>query len=128
MVMTFYFNKKYFYWFLLLFCIEFSIAYFLKGGFIRHTFGDVLAVIMVYCLLKSFMNVKPLLLGIFVLTISFCVEYLQYFQLIKRLDLQNNEIAKVVLGNTYHILDLLAYIIGITSVLILESKFSKGPK
>ena len=126
--MTFYFNKNYFYWFLLLFCIEASIAYFLTSGFIRHTFGDVLAVIMIYCLLKSFINIKPLIVAVFVLTVSFCVEYLQYFQLIKRLDLQDNAIANLVLGNTYHILDLLAYIIGIIIVLLVESRFSKGPK
>lgn len=125
--MTFYFNKNYFYWFLLLFCIEVSIAYFLTSGFIRHTFGDVLAVIMIYCLLKSFMNIKPIIVAVFVLTVAFCVEYLQYFQLIKRLDLQDNVIANLVLGNTYHILDLLAYIIGIIIALAVESRFSKGP-
>lgn len=126
--MSFYFNKKYFYWFMLLFSIEASIAYFLKDGFIRHTFGDFIVVIMLYCFLKSFMNLKPIVVGLLVFCISFCVEYLQYFQLIKILGLQDNKIANLVLGNTYNILDLLAYIIGISIVMLLESKFSTRSK
>jgi hypothetical protein len=106
--------------------VEASIAYYLESGFIRHTFGDVLAVIMVYCLLKSFIKINPKIIALIVLVVSFCVEYLQYFKLIKRLELQDNEIANLILGNTYHVLDLLAYIIGITIVLVLESKFSKN--
>jgi hypothetical protein len=108
--------------------MEVSIAYFLKDGFIRHSFGDFLVVILIYCLLKSFLNLKPVIVGILVLCIAFCIEYSQYFNLLERLDLQDNEIANLVLGNTYHILDLFAYIIGITIVLFVESRFYKGPK
>ena len=123
--MKLYFNKLYFYLFLILFFVEACIAYFLTGGFIRHTFGDVLAVIMVYCFLMSFIKTNANILAVFVLVISFCVEYLQYFKFINRIGLQDNKIANLVLGNTYHALDLLAYIIGITIVLYLESKLTK---
>ena len=118
------FHKTYFLLFVILFAIEVCIALFIKGGFIRHTIGDVLVVIMVYCLLKSFIKAKPLIIGLFVLTVSFCVEYLQYFDLIGKLNLEQNEIAKLVLGNTFHLADLLAYSVGIIVVLIIESKFS----
>jgi len=74
------------------------------------------------------MNLKPIVVGLLVFCISFCVEYLQYFQLIKILGLQDNKIANLVLGNTYNILDLLAYIIGISIVMLLESKFSTRSK
>ena len=91
------FNKIYFFLFLTLFVIEASIAYFLKTGFIRHSFGDFLVVIMLYCLLKSFINIKPLYLGLFVLIISFCIEFLQLFNLLVKLELTENKIAKTVI-------------------------------
>ena len=71
------FSKTYFILFLILFTIEACIAHFLKSGFIRHTFGDFLAIIMLYCLLKSFINIKPIPAAIIVLLISFTIEFLQ---------------------------------------------------
>ena len=119
------FNRSYFFLFLLLFIVEASIAYFVKGGFVRHTLGDVLAVIMIYCLLKSFFDVKPLYMAIFVLCISICVEYLQYFDFVKRIGLADNKIANLVLGNTYQFTDLVAYLFGILIVIFIENRRSK---
>lgn len=120
------FNKAYFYLFLILLIIEASIAYFLETGFIRHSFGDFLVVIMLYCLLKSFINIKSTYLALIVLLISFSVEFLQLFNLLEKLDITENEIAKIVLGNTFHVNDLIAYILGIITVLIIEYKFLKS--
>ena len=120
------FNKIYFFLFLTLFVIEASIAYFLKTGFIRHSFGDFLVVIMLYCFLKSFINIKSLYLGLFVLIISFCIEFLQLFNLLVKLELTENKIAKTVLGNTFHTNDLIAYSLGIITVLIIEYKLTKN--
>ena len=120
------FSKAYFFLFLTLLIIEVSIAYFLKTGFIRHSFGDFLVVIMLYCLLKSFINIKPLYLALLVLLISFSIEFLQLFNLLEKLELTENKIAKIVLGNTFHINDLVAYTLGIITVLIIEYKFLKS--
>jgi len=119
------FNKAYFFLFLTLFVIEAYIAYFFKTGFIRHSFGDYIVVIMLYCLLKSFINTKPLYLALIVLFVSFCIEFLQLFNLLEKLKITENEVAKIVLGNTFHINDLIAYTIGITTVLIIEFKLTK---
>jgi Protein of unknown function (DUF2809) len=116
------FNKVYFFLFLTLLVIETCIAYFLKTGFIRHSFGDFLVVIMLYCLLKSFINIKPIYLALFVLFISFSIEFLQLFNFLETLNLTDNKIAKIVLGNTFHINDLIAYTLGIITVLIIEYK------
>lgn len=116
-------NKAYFFLFLILLCVEVCIAYFLKTGFIRHSFGDFLVVILIYCFLKSFINIKPLYLALFVLVISFSVEFLQLYHLLEKLDLTENKIVKIVLGNTFHINDLVAYTLGIITILIIEYKF-----
>ena len=116
------FNKNYFGLFLFFFLIEFAIAYFLKDGFIRHTFGDYLAVIMLYFLLKSFCNGKPIPIAIIVLLIAFAVELLQLINFLELLNLENNIYAKTIFGNTFHFSDLIAYALGVLTVLIIERK------
>ena len=120
------FNKTYFIIFLLLFLNELLIALFFKSGFIRHSFGDFLIVILMYCFLKSFWNANAIKVALTVLAISFLVEFLQLFQLLQFLHLQDNQIAKLVLGSTFHIGDLIAYFLGIMTVLVIEFKLKKS--
>lgn len=118
------FKKTYFVLFIILLLIEVCIAYFLKTGFIRHTFGDFLVVILLYCLLKSFINIKPITMAIIVLFISFTIEFLQLTPFLEWLNLHDNTLAKTVLGSTFHISDLVAYTLGIIAVLIIEKKMN----
>jgi len=118
------FNKIYFIIFLILFVVEVGIAIFLKDGFLRHTFGDFLVVLLLYCFLKSFINVKPLPLSLVVWCIAFLIEILQLTPLLIWLDLQDNYIAKTVLGNSFSMLDLVAYTFGILFLLIIEFIFN----
>ncbi|MCK0110305.1 DUF2809 domain-containing protein [Flavobacteriaceae bacterium S0825] len=118
------FSKIYFILFLMLFTIEAYIAYFLKSGFIRHTFGDFLVVIMLYCLFKSFIDLKPITLGLIVLSIAFIVEFLQLTPLLELMNLQDNKTAKIIFGSTFHVSDLLAYTLGIMTTIIIEKKLN----
>ena len=120
------FNKTYFFRFLILFIIEACIAFFIKEGFIRHTFGDVLVVIMLYCLIKSFVKTKPKYVALAVLFISFGIEFLQLTNLLQWLYIENNKTLKLILGSTFDITDLLAYLFGIIVVLFIEYKYSKA--
>ncbi|TVZ58993.1 uncharacterized protein DUF2809 [Flavobacteriaceae bacterium MAR_2010_105] len=114
------FNKTYFLAFVILFVLEALIATFLKDGFIRHTFGDYLVVILMYCFFRSFIAGKPIYIAATVLAIAFIIEFLQFFHVLNSFGLENNGLAKLVLGNTFHWSDLLAYTLGIISVLIVE--------
>ena len=118
------FNTSYFFIFLLIFFIEVCIAYFLKTGFIRHTFGDFLVIILLYCFLKSFINVRPLILSLIALGIAFIVEFLQLFPFLEFLGLHENHYAKLILGNTFQISDLVAYIVGALTIILIENKRS----
>ncbi|MCH7524551.1 MAG: DUF2809 domain-containing protein [Bacteroidetes bacterium] len=120
------FNKTYFFRFLILFIIEACIAFFIKEGFIRHTFGDVLVVIMLYCLIKSFVKAKPIYIAITVLIVSFGIEFLQLTHILQWLHIENNKALKLILGSTFDINDLLAYLFGIIVVLLIEYKYSKA--
>ena len=120
------FSKAYFFWFLILFIIEACIAFFIKEGFIRHTFGDILVVIMLYCLIKSFVKAKPIYTVITVLIVSFGIEFLQLTHILQWLHIENNKALKLILGSTFDINDLLAYLFGIIVFLLIEYKYSKA--
>lgn len=115
-------NKTYLIITILLFKTEVLIAIFLKTGFIRHTFGDYLVVILLYCFVRSFLNINPIKLAIAVLVFAFTVEFLQWANLLKMLNLQNNHVAKLILGSTFQISDLTAYTLGVITVLWVETK------
>ena len=114
------FNFKNFIIFILLFIVEIVIAQ--TSGFIRHTFGDLIVVILLYYLVKSFISISPKKLGILVLAFSYIIEILQYFNFIKILGLESSRIANLILGNTFSFSDLIAYTLGIITVLIIEKK------
>lgn len=115
-------NKTYLIIAILLFTTEVLIAVYLKTGFIRHTFGDFLAVMLLYCFAKSFIEVNSFKLAISVLIIAFVIEFLQLMNILEILNLQNNQLIKIVLGSTFHVSDLVAYTLGIITLLIIEYK------
>ncbi|MGG5485519.1 DUF2809 domain-containing protein [Gaetbulibacter sp. PBL-D1] len=118
--MTLKFNKTYFAFFTLLLVVEIAIAIFLKEGFIRHTFGDYLVVILMYTCIKSFSNIKPLAVAVGVLLFAFSIEFLQLFNLLDVLNLRDSHLAKLILGSTFHISDLIAYTLGVLTILCIE--------
>ncbi|RYH75523.1 DUF2809 domain-containing protein [Flavobacteriaceae bacterium 144Ye] len=118
--MTLKFNKTYFAFFTLLLVVEIAIAIFLKEGFIRHTFGDYLVVILMYTCIRSFSNIKPLAVAVGVLLFAFSIEFLQLFNLLDVLNLRDSHLAKLILGSTFHISDLIAYTLGVLTILCIE--------
>lgn len=119
------FNQKYFAITILLFLIEILIALFVHDKFVRPYIGDFLVVILIYCFLKSFLNLSVWIVAFIVLLFSFAIEITQSFNAIGKLGLQNSEIAKALLGNSFSWIDLLAYVIGILTVISIE-KYNKN--
>lgn len=109
---------------LLLLITELLIAQ--TSGFIRHTFGDYLVVILLYYVLKSFFNLPPKTIALVVLFFSYTIETLQYFNFVNWIGLGNSKIANIIIGNTFSISDLIAYTLGIITVLIIENKTQKA--
>jgi len=125
------FNKHYFLAFILLFLIETAIAYYLKSGFIRHTFGDFLVVILLYCFFKSFIKGNSLTLALITLGIAYTVELLQLTNFLEILGLKGKVWANLVFGNSFSIQDLVAYTLGVFLILgidLLSFKLSLGVK
>ncbi len=122
----FQFNKNYFVFTVLLFVLEVLIALYVHDSFIRPYFGDFLVVILLYCFLKSFLNLKVWWAVGVVLAFSFFIEFAQYLHLIKLLGLQNSGLTKAVLGTSFSWEDLVCYTAGIVFVVIVEKGILKN--
>ena len=115
------FNTKYFLFAIALFVIEVSIALFVHDRFVRPYVGDFLVVILIYCAVRTFIKAAPAKIAPGVLLFSYTIEILQYFQIVDRLGLSRNVIAKTVIGYGFEWWDLVAYTLGVGLILILES-------
>lgn len=120
------FNKIYFIAFVILFAIEVLIAATLKEGFIRHTVGDFLVVILMYCFFKSFLKTNLLLVAIATLVIAYTIEFLQLTDFLQYLGLKQNKWANLILGNTFSVQDLVAYTLGIIVVFFVNIRLSEN--
>lgn len=114
------FNFRYFLLALGLFIVEVLIALFVDDSFIRPYFGDYLVVILIYCTVRTFLKASKLKTAIAVLLFSYLIEVLQYFRIVDRIGLSGNAIARTVIGTGFEWWDILAYTLGIITVLILE--------
>lgn len=126
-MLLFQFNRNYFGLTVLLFVIEVLIATFLHDKIVRPYIGDVLVVILIYCFVKSFLNLKILTTALLVLLFAFSIETLQYFNLVEKLDLEHNKIARIVIGSSFEWVDFVAYTLGILVILAIEKWFAKRP-
>lgn len=110
--LTFRFQARAFSVFLALFALEVFIALFVKDRIIRPYIGDVLVVVLIYYFCASFIRVPKVALLIAVLLFAYSVEIAQYFNLITHLGLDHSRFWTIVIGNSYHWLDMLSYTVG----------------
>lgn len=119
------FNKIYFTIAMGLLLAEIVIAKY-STGFIRHTFGDYLAVILLYAFIKSFSKLSMLKTSMIVLFIAYSVEFIQLTDLQKIYPSEYSKMLKLLLGTSFSIVDLVAYTLGIATVILLEKYLRKA--
>jgi len=119
------FNRSYFALALLLFAIEVVIALFVHDNFVRPYVGDVLVVILIYCFVKSFLNLPEFVLALGVLLFAFAIEFLQYIKIVNILGLEKSNLARTIMGTSFAWLDMLAYFVGVGLVLFVEKQMLK---
>jgi len=106
--------------FLSIVAVEIGIARYLHDRLIRPYGGDALAVVLVYALIRSFYPGSVLRCTGVSLLIAFMVEVTQYFQLVARLGLSDNPLARTVLGSSFDWGDMVAYSMGAAAILLAE--------
>ncbi len=95
----------------LILAAEIYIAICVKGGFVRHYAGDVLAVILLYALTRAAFSAPPLNLPLKIFAFAAALELSQYFGAVQILGIEN-KILKVMIGGTFDFADLLCYAAG----------------
>lgn len=122
--MTFRFNKKYLLQAIFIFVIEVLIAtVFRKIHFLRAYVGDILVVMLIYCFILAFFQVKNknrLLFGIFLFAVG--IEILQFFKVAELLGFTKGSVGYIVLGNYFSWEDIICYAIGCVLLKIFDSK------
>ncbi|WP_185095015.1 ribosomal maturation YjgA family protein [Chryseobacterium taiwanense] len=107
------FSLKYFLLTIIIFLVEVLIATKLKDiFFVRAYLGDVIVVMLLYTLVKSFIKVnnQKLIVGIFIF--SCFVELAQYFNIAEKLGFQPGSLMYIVIGNSFSWIDILCYGVG----------------
>lgn len=98
---------------LIIFAVEVLIATCLAHtGFIRGSLGDVLVVMLLYCLALSFRELPRAQLAIGVFLFGCAVEATQAIPLAEALGFARGSVLRIVLGDTFRWDDLLAYGVG----------------
>ena len=95
----------------LILAAEIYIAICVKGGFLRHYAGDILAVILLYALARAAFAAPPSNLALKIFAFAAALELAQYFGAVQILGIEN-KILKVMIGGTFDFADLLCYAAG----------------
>ena len=116
------FNLKYFLLAIGIFFVELFIGIYVHDHIIRPYIGDLLVVILLYCMVKSVISSKVLPTALGVLLFAYAVEISQYFDMVNLLGLGKYKIARIIIGTTFSWSDMLLYTIGIAIVLLIEKR------
>ena len=113
-------NKKYLIIATILFIIEIFIAVYVHDDFVRPYIGDLLVVILLYCLVRSFLKISMSIACLSVLLFSYLIETLQYFNFVQLIGLGHSQAANIIIGNYFTWIDIVAYTLGILLVFGIE--------
>lgn len=105
---------------IIILAIEIYIAIFIKGGFIRHYIGDVLATAMLYAFGRAIFRVAPINLAIFVFIISLFIEAAQYLKILEILGVKSS-ILRIIFGGTFDLTDIICYLAGCILAYLFEN-------
>ncbi|WP_223228722.1 DUF2809 domain-containing protein [Campylobacter concisus] len=100
--------------------MEIYIAIFIKGGFVRHYIGDVLATAMLYAFGRAIFRVAPINLAICVFVISLFIEVAQYLKILEILGVKSS-ILRIIFGGTFDWTDIICYLAGCILAYLFEN-------
>lgn len=110
---------------LVIFVMEILIALYVHDDFVRPWGGDVLVVVLLYCLVRGVTRLNVPAAALSVLVFSWFVEVMQYLQIIRILRLEDSTVARTIIGTTFSWSDIVAYTLGIVFVVIAEAMAGK---
>lgn len=119
------YNKSFFILFLVILWTEILIATVFKSTILRPVFGDFLVVILIYSFFRAMIKVNPLILGISVLILACLIEAGQFINIRDAMGLKKNFITDAFLGSSFDWWDILAYSLGVITILSVDLYFTE---
>ena len=113
---------------LALFAVLVVIALYVHDGFIRPFLGDVLVVVWMFAVVRTWLVIDSGKLVIALVCFAWLVELGQYLQLVETLGLERYRLARIVLGSTFDWMDLLAYTLGGALIVVMSLVATRGKK
>lgn len=104
---------------------ELYIGFFIHDAIIRPYIGDLLVVILIYAFLRIFIHNSYFKVALFTFIFACLVELAQYYNVISFLDLEENKIARILIGTSFSWIDILAYFGGFILIILAEEIFKK---
>ncbi|HEV9038129.1 MAG TPA: DUF2809 domain-containing protein [Puia sp.] len=117
------FNRIYFLLTVVLIGVESFIGLCMHDPIIRPYVGDVLIVVLLYCLIRSWWDLPVVPLALGVLVFAYGEETLQYFHFADRLGFTRPSLMRTLIGTWFSWVDMGCYTIGIGMVLAAEMFF-----
>ena len=116
---------KYLSLFTLLFIVEVGIATYVHDAFIRPYLGDAIVVVLIYAFIMGIIRVtqtlkNKALIAVLVLLFSFLIEGLQAASFIYKIGMGDVWWARLIFGTSFSWWDMLAYVGGFLSILLVE--------
>lgn len=116
-------RAKYLVAFIVVFFIECIIAIYVHDAIIRPYVGDILVVILLYCMVNALIPDKIRLLPLWIFIFAVLVEFMQYFKVLEILRLEHITFLRIVLGSNFDWKDVICYGIGCMLLSIHSKKW-----
>ena len=113
--------------FLTLLCIELLIGAFVHDAFVRPYLGDVLVVILIYCLIRIVKPTGMKFLPLYVFIFALVVELLQLVKIVDLLGIPRDSIVAIMVGTSFSFIDIICYAVGCGITYITELIIKKHP-
>lgn len=113
-------NKKYMFSFIVLLLTEIFIALYVHDNIIRPYVGDILVIILMYCFVRTVIDIKIKNLPVYIFLFAVLIEISQYFKVVNILHLQNSRFFSILLGTSYDMKDILCYLFAFIILVIWE--------
>ena len=110
--------------FLVILAVEIVIGMYVRDNFVRPYMGDALVVVLIYCFIRIFIPRGIRWLPLYVFAFACFIEILQYFQLVDMLGV-TNRVARIILGSTFDLKDILNYAAGCVAILLIEHRWQQ---
>lgn len=123
--MTLGFNVKYLLLAAITLVAEIYIALFVRDTIVRPFVGDVLVIILIYCFLRTVLNITYWKAAVGVLLFACVIEILQYFDYVRLLHMESNRVLSIMMGRTFEWSDFAAYLTGFLIIILTEKFFSR---